>query len=54
MEKKFAKYTLVYRHDAAYARKHDELPQYRAPIRPISPARQRLRKQSETITKITA
>ena len=29
MEKKFAKGTPVYRHDAAYAREHDELPLYR-------------------------
>ncbi len=29
MEKKFAKDMPVYRHDAAYAREHDELPQYR-------------------------
>lgn len=30
MEQKFAKDTPVYRHDAAYAREYDELPQYRA------------------------
>ena len=30
MEQKFTKDTPVYRHDAAYAREHDELPQYRA------------------------
>lgn len=29
MEKKFSKDTPVYRHDAAYAREHEELPQYR-------------------------
>ena len=29
MEKKFAKDTPLYRHDAAYAREHDELPLYR-------------------------
>ena len=29
MEKKFVKDMPVYRHDAAYAREHDELPQYR-------------------------
>lgn len=30
MEKKFSKETPVYRHDAAYAREHEELPLYRA------------------------
>lgn len=29
MEKKFIKDTPLYQHDATYARKHDELPQYR-------------------------
>ena len=54
MEKKIATDTPLYRHDAAYAREHDELPLYRDPIRPTSPARRRLRKLFLRITATTA
>ena len=49
MEKKFAKGTPVSRHDAAYAREHDELPLYRLTL----PARKQLRKPLRTIMETT-